>query len=250
MAARSTARFTAQVDALRAAALRGANRLLGPGADHKGLTAIKRHFHPALGRSARALPRARRFLQGWSRMVLAAARLRLGSQCAEARLSLLLEPIDLRRPTKTGIFDDCVLVDNPAFSWIRDHLRRFHLAGKLDKPLWEFRRANYTRVFGHAVRRLRLSAWGLVPYSLRHSGPSWDRSSPRLSLREIQRRGRWGDPKIVIHYEQSSRTSALLSTLEPNSVRFLRLCEKSLRPFVEGNSVPPSPPTASAGISS
>ena len=102
---------------------------------------------------------------------------RHGSQGAEASWSLLLGPIDLRLPTKTGIFDDCVLVDNPSLSWIPDHLRRLRLAGKLDGQLWQFSRANYTRVFGRAVRRLSLSAWGFVPYSLRHSGTSWDRSS-------------------------------------------------------------------------
>ena len=194
------------------------------------------HFHPSLGKSATALPRARRLLQGWSRMEPAAARVPpphcavcavaveiardgyrdmsiatllahqcylrpdelhslrrqdlippQGSQGAEASWSLLLGLINLRRPTKTGIFDDCVLVDNPSLSWIQDHLRRLRLAGRLDEPLRPFSRANYKRVFGRAVRRLSLSAWGRVPYSLRHSGPSWDRSSRRLSLQEIQR---------------------------------------------------------------
>ena len=108
------------------------------------------HFHPSLGKSAGALPRARRLLQGWSRMEPAAARVPpphyavcavaveiardghrdmniapllahqcylrpdelhslrrqdlippQGSQGAEASWSLLLGPIDLRRPTKT-----------------------------------------------------------------------------------------------------------------------------------------------------
>ena len=137
LAAWSTARSTAQVDALRAAALRDASRMLEPGADHGSFTAVecvavgvgtvasyeefmsefrrrtlkvrpfkpkpeawaqrlvlshlcllfneKRtaaegmkflasvgHFHPSLGRSARAPPRAQGLLQGWSRMQPAA----------------------------------------------------------------------------------------------------------------------------------------------------------------------------------
>ena len=257
------------------------------------------HFFPQLGKGSRALPRARRMLQGWSKVCPASARVPppncavcalavemvrdqqvdmavatlIAHQCylrpdelhslrrrdviapqggrgGEGCWSLLLGPVDLRRPTKTGIFDDSVLVDHPTLLWLARHIARLKSCGDPEEPIWPFSRAAYGRQFAKGVRRLQLDHWGFVPYSLRHSGPSWDRNDRRLSLLEIQRRGRWQDPRTVVRYERSSRISALLSTLSRTWVSYLRLCETHLRRYVEGDFPCPKLPGASGATSS
>lgn len=252
------------------------------------------HFFPQLGKGSRSLPRARRMLQGWSKVCPASARVPppncavcalavemardrqvdmavatlIAHQCylrpdelhslrrrdviapqggrgGEGCWSLLLGPVDLRRPTKTGIFDDSVLVDHPMLLWLGRHIARLKTCGDQEEPIWPFTRAAYGRQFAKGVRRLQLGHWGFVPYSLRHSGPSWDRNDRRLSLLEIQRRGRWLDPRTVVRYERSSKISALLSTLSRTWVSYLRLCETHLRQYVEGDIPCPKLPGAS-----
>ena len=270
-----------------------------PAADGMKFLAAVGHFFPQLGKGTKTLPRARRMLQGWSKLTPAVARVPppncavcalavemvrdcqadmavatlIAHQCylrpdelhslrrrdvippqggrgAEGSWCLLLGPVDLRKPTKGGIFDDSVLVDHPILLWLGKHIERLRNAGDLDDPIWPFSRAAYGRQFAKGVRALQLDHWGFVPYSLRHSGPSWDRSERRLSLLEIQRRGRWLDPRTVVRYERSSKISALLSTLSRTWVNYLRLCETHLRQFVEGGMPCPKLPGATVATSS
>ena len=256
------------------------------------------HFHPELGRATRALPRARRMLQGWGRLQPTGTRVPpphcavagvavemakdghidmsiatltahqaylrpeelhslrkqdavrpTGRSGAESAWSLLLGPIELRKPTKTGIFDDCVMLDHPELLWTTEHLARYKALGDQSDRLWPWTREAYEREFAIVVKRLGLSSWGLVPYSLRHSGPSWDRSMNRLSLAEVQRRGRWLDQRTVMRYEKSSRTSALLADLNPVFLRYLRRCESALQLFVEDPRQAPVLPSHAVGSS-
>ena len=168
---------------------------------------------------------------------------------ALAHWCLLLGPWETRRPTKSGVYDDSVLLDHPSLEWTLPLLAGLK-QGAPDGCIWPFTREAFTRSFGRAVRALGLRSWGFVPYSLRHSGPSWDKVEGRLSLDEIQRRGRWQNPKTVMRYERSSRVSALLSTLSPAVVRYLQRCEKFLRQFVVGDAPLPELPPLGRGSSS
>ena len=153
---------------------------------------------------------------------------------ALAHWCLLLGPLETRRPTKSGVFDDSVLLDHPRLDWTLPLLAQLKSSGSPKECIWPFTRASFTRAFGRAVRALGLRSWGFVPYSLRHSGPSWDKTEARLTLDEIQRRGRWQNPKTVMRYERSSRVSALLSTLQPAVATYLLRCEEFLQQYVEG----------------
>ena len=173
-----------------------------------------------------------------------------GGRGNENMWSLVLGPLDTRTPTKTGIFDDSVVLDHPTLMWLGPHMHRLRNAGDLDECIWPFSREAFGRTFAKCVRRLGLQKWGFVPYSLRHSGPSWDRSEKRLSLLEVQRRGRWMDPRTVVRYERSSRTSVLLSTLTRSLVAYLRRCEDCLQQYVEASRPLPRLPGADAETSS
>ena len=164
--------------------------------------------------------------------------------------TLLLGPLDTRKPTKTGVFDDCVILDHPQLLWIGKHLKALKARSSPDDPIWPFGRPAYHSKFMQAVQAAGLESWGVVPYSLRHSGPSWDRATRRLTLQEIQRRGRWLNERSVIRYERSARTLALLSGQPPAFLAYLHRCAKCLRAYVEGGDQGPARAGPSAATSS
>ena len=143
-----------------------------------------------------------------------------------------------------------MVLDHPQLRWLGSHLDRLKSGKNPKAPIWPFDREAFSRAFAAAVSAVGIKEWGVVLYSLRHSGPSWDRATKRLSLAEIQRRGRWLSEKTVIRYERSARTLALLSEQPQVFLVYLRRCAKSLQAFVEGGAPMPKPPLRSVATSS
>ena len=148
---------------------------------------------------------------------------------------LLLGPFELRKPTKTGVFDDAVPVDSHESVWVGPALDKLLAQRQPDDKLWSFSQTSFTKRFKLAVDELGLNHWCFTPRALRHSGPSRDRIEKRRSLAETQRHGRWREAKTVRRYEQASRALALLSDLEMQLLAFLRHCAKHLSSFVKGD---------------
>ena len=48
----------------------------------------------------------------------------------------------------------------------------------------------------------------MVPYQVRHSGPSWDALQKTRTLAEIQKRGCWVSARSVVRYEKGGRIMA------------------------------------------
>ena len=106
----------------------------------------------------------------------------------ELRLwTLLVCSSELDQPSKTGEFDDSVIWDHVPLQFMTSTFASLHQRGK--RCLWDF---GYVEL-GNAVKSVvaELGVQNLVLYSLRHSGASWDASSRRRSLQEVQKRGRW-----------------------------------------------------------
>ena len=155
---------------------------------------------------------------------------------------LLLGPYELRRPTKTGVFEDAVPIDSRESVWVGPALDRLLSLRKPNEKVWSFSQRAFNRKFAMCVAELGLSHWCFTPRSLRHSGPSRDRIEKRRSLPEVQRHGRWRKPKTVRRYEQASRTVALLSDLETPLLEYMKHCAKHLSSFVKGDLVALDPP--------
>jgi integrase len=155
---------------------------------------------------------------------------------------LLLGPYELRRPTKTGVFEDAVPIDSRESAWVGPALDRLRPQRMPDKKLWGFSQRAFNKRFALCVAELGLSHWCFTPRSLRHSGPSRDRIEKRRSLAEVQRHGRWREPRTVRRYEQASRTLALLSDMETPFLEFLQHCATHLSSFVRGDLVAHAPP--------
>ena len=73
-------------------------------------------------------------------------------------------------------------------------------------------------MFERAVHELNLDDLLPVLYTARHSGASNDRSTGRISLQEVQRRGRWRQPSSVRRYEKRGLIQAVWSQMEQGQV--------------------------------
>ena len=74
------------------------------------------------------------------------------------------------------------------------------------KPLFGFDYPTFLGHFRHAAATLKMPE--VVPYHMRHSGPSTDLADRRRTMPEAQKRGRWSQPSSMLRYERRSRLAA------------------------------------------
>ncbi|CAK0853814.1 unnamed protein product [Prorocentrum cordatum] len=136
-----------------------------------------------------------------------------GPECQ--KWSLILGPTDGQGdPTKMGVHDDSVTMDHENLQFL-GHFFELHRRGKApDEPLWSFTQAELGAMIAKALKVCNLEGLGIVPYSLRHAGPSWDVITGRRSQRGVQRRGRWASISSLIRYEKSSKVNSMLVNLD------------------------------------
>ena len=113
--------------------------------------------------------------------------------------SLLVCPDEYLVATKTGDADDSIAMDSTWLQWLAPILSILAEGGK-GKCVWNFGYPAYVREFRSALARLRVT--GVVPYMMRHSGPSIDRSRGWRSQDEVQKRGRWKPHRSLTRCEK------------------------------------------------
>ena len=109
---------------------------------------------------------------------------------------------DLGKVTKVGEFNHSVLFDQPGFEWVASaspHWVRSAVGGRL----WHFGYRDLAHECAVSCGRLSVT---MVPYQLRHSGPSWDRCQNFRQLDAIQKRGGWKTSRSVARYEKAARS--------------------------------------------
>ena len=104
------------------------------------------------------------------------------------------------QPSKTGEFDESLLLDLPEHEYLSGVLREWRRDTAPDERFVPFAQSHLACAF-----RLSGMLLGLDPppklYQLRHSGPSADFAGGRRSLDSIKRRGRWRTDASVRRYE-------------------------------------------------
>lgn len=117
-----------------------------------------------------------------------------GSHC----WSILVCPQERATVTKTGERDVSIALDSVWMAqWIAPVMETLK-RGPPSEVMWNFGYNDYLEVF-RKVREL-FGEPSLVPYQLRHSGASIDRSRCWRTLGEVQKRGRWSSAKSVARY--------------------------------------------------
>ena len=165
--------------------------------------------------------------------------------------SLILGPSDVGGdPTKTGVYDDNVTLDHENLQFLAPFLERFRSGKRPNDSLWDFTQQDLGILILKAVKLCHLQGLGIVPYSLRHAGPSWDVLTGRRTQLEVQRRGRWASVASLIRYEKSSKINAQLVELPAHVQEYLRRCTEQLGDILLDRVPAPRPPGWTTGTSS
>ncbi|CAE8638853.1 unnamed protein product, partial [Polarella glacialis] len=118
---------------------------------------------------------------------------------------IVLAPAEDQKPTKTGQFDDSVLIGDIQHEWLGPLLELLTKNKAPEEKLFpSLSLASYERLFRDAMQKRYNKFIHVTPHSVRHSGPSNDKFHKRRSLLQIQKRGRWASPKSVTRYEKEA----------------------------------------------
>ena len=161
------------------------------------------------------------------------------------RAALLLHPSEGSRASKTGEYDETVVVDDPQLVKALTRLKAVRppnalLIGCLPEQFWLlFQEAivflKIDKVLGHQV-----------PYVLRHTGASADAWAKRRDLPTIQSRGRWKGPNSVRRYAKGGRVAHQLSLCSAQMVQYGERSVRLLELVFTRQREPLRPPTQSA----
>jgi len=143
------------------------------------------------------------------------------------------------RPSKAGEFDVSILLDSEWFRWGGALFERL-VVGSPDDPLFGFSYPSFLSCFQAAVATLKQPK--VVPYQLRHSGPSCARAAGARSQAEIKKRGQWKADRSVARYEKAGRLTSQGHLIPPEIWAYLRIAELQLpEVLVCGREGPPAP---------
>ena len=153
--------------------------------------------------------------------------------------SILIASAEIEATTKTGESDDSVLLDCVWMPWL-DRLGSELGSSQTSptSPVFSFDYPAFCQQFQKALLEMEMGHLGVVPYAWRHSGPSIDRAQGRRTLQEVQKRGRWRQPKSVNRYEKAGRLGMSVRELTSEQMAFCELAEKHLGDFICGRRTP------------
>ena len=147
--------------------------------------------------------------------------------------SLLLFPHARGQSSKTGQFDDSIVLDTRGRGYVYQTLLSL-AKRRLGRPVFSFTQAKWLKAFKEAAKSLGIESWDVVLHLLRHTGPSDDYLAKRRSLADIQRRGRWAAVSSVRRYEKASKIGAMLKRLKPRQMAFCQDASKYLEEYLTG----------------
>ncbi len=109
-------------------------------------------------------------------------------------------------PSKIGGFNNSIPIDLKEWQWLGDVLRAVVKEGDGDERILPHGEQQYYRSFAGAVEELSLQGLEeVVPYQLRHSGPSSDIAAKRRTLAEVKERGDWCTDSSLKRYQKGGR---------------------------------------------
>ena len=132
--------------------------------------------------------------------------------------ALTVRSRDLMRPTKTGAFDDAVVIDNPRRKFLGEILAALVLRRRKNDLSFGQDAREFTNTFQRACASLGLE---LVPYQARHGGASGDRADEFRTLEQIRKHGRWQSEFSTRRYEKAGKLQGKLAAMDPRMLEFL-----------------------------
>ena len=148
--------------------------------------------------------------------------------------SVILFPEEEGRSSKTGQFNDSVLMDSAWLGFLKTDYERMHNP-RSTAYCWPFTYQDFVKEWRAVLAELGLEKLKLVPYQLRHSGPSNDLARGYRNLEEAKKRGRWSQSKSMQRYERRGRLGQDYQLLSPLQRQTFELAEKSLEAIFKGH---------------
>ena len=111
---------------------------------------------------------------------------------------------DLGITGKTGLTDLSIPLDLPRHAWLANLLRQWSKDLAPGQRLWLFSHQELSKLFHDAADNLNVSCLRPCLFSLRHGGPSHDRTVGARSLQEVQQRGGWKSHELIRRYENTA----------------------------------------------
>ena len=156
--------------------------------------------------------------------------------------SLLIRPAGRGRSTKTGTFDDSIILDSEYTSSFSPLWRALTEGRVGTDPLFRFKQEAYSRLVKEAFVAVGGAALAPVAYSCRHGGPAWDRYRKFRTVQEVKSRGRWLSDRSLRRYEKHSKMAQAMCRIGRKWQRFHAECAAHLAAILSGRRAPPVAP--------
>ncbi|CAK0903427.1 unnamed protein product, partial [Prorocentrum cordatum] len=127
---------------------------------------------------------------------------------------VVLHLFERQTPSKTGVFDESLLVDSTCFPWMPGLVQELHRRTPAGHRLFPVTYAQWNYHFKAVVVELGLQVLGnLTLHQLRHGGASHELYAAARPLRDIQKRGRWATDAALRRYAKGGRVQEQLHRL-------------------------------------
>ena len=153
------------------------------------------------------------------------------------RIAVTLHPTEASKSSKTGEYDETVIIDSPALVRILEPLI---LVRDPDAFLVPVKPKVLSDLFDEAIKVLKIDVLlgRETLYVLRHSGASADAWSERRTLLAIQARGRWKAVTSMRRYQKGGRVAERLNKCGAPLVQYALRCVTTLEAVLRGQSKP------------
>ncbi|CAK0804177.1 unnamed protein product, partial [Prorocentrum cordatum] len=128
--------------------------------------------------------------------------------------SVVLRPMECAQPSKTGVYDEGLLLDSPEFTWLPPLLQALRARAAPGGLVFDMSYNQWALVFRRAATALHLGVLGPPSLcTLRHGGASHEYLAKFRSLDEIKKRGRWVSDSSLRRYTKGGRVAEQMRRL-------------------------------------
>ena len=168
----------------------------------------------------------------------AVAPIRTRSRTAPVRWSLLLHPEELGRPSKVGLYNECLVRPNSDFDFVDTFLSKHAVRG--GQRLFRLTYQSWASRFQLAGLAVGLQNMGPpVLYMLRHGGAS-HYAHNQVPLLEVKKLARWSADSSLRRYEKGGRLPQMHALLTASQKCFAQKLMPHIGEILAGT-LPPMP---------
>ena len=153
--------------------------------------------------------------------------------------------IEDNQPTKTGEFEEAVLLDGQWSPWLGAILAGLHSRLRPEDSLWTgLSSETMVNMFRVTTQKLHITVLNLEWYCVRHGGASFDAAFKHRAAEEIQKRLRHSSINTVRRYEKAAKISAELAKAPGEIVEYgQRVLDQLPLVFTNRRCLPALPPS-------